>query len=602
MAKGFAPGFRFWFLSLCILIGYGAIGYRLVDLHAIRGESLAQEVKDRRFRIITSSPRRGDVYDANMELLATSHSFVDIGFDPGVVEQEDVGKLPRLAKIIGIPLNDLHAAFGVENGRLTRDPALEKNRWRVLAKRVGEPLYDKIKELDMRSVYGNRVYSRVYPKKKMASHVVGYVRDNGEAATGVERAYDYYLAGQRGWKESELGTRGEMPQFRRRLVHAQNGMSVVLSIDSYVQFTVERVLDEIEEKLKPKSASIIVSNPKTGFVIAMANYPSFDPNKYKESEVSDQRNRSLTDPVEPGSTFKIVATSAALEEGLVNPWSEFDCSKSTLMMPSGYNAPLPKDSHDNGILTVEGIVTESSNRGAAQLGALLGEDGFYEYVKQFGFGEPSGFGFGGENEGILAPVDKWDRLTLTRMPMGHAIGATPMQIHNAMATIANGGVLMRPQVVKKIIESDGEKGIEFGPMPRRRVVSMKTARTVASMLEKTVSDGTAQSAVIDGFRIAGKTGTTKKLVNGRYSSKHHVGSFTGFLPADDPEVVITVVIDDANYYNEAGERRIAYGGKVAAPAFRDIASKLIPYYALSSERKGETFASFLELDTFSSGN
>lgn len=570
MAKGFAPGYRYWILAICILSGYGAIGYRLVELHAIRSPELAQEIERNRFRIYALDPRRGEIFDANGELLATSQSFLNVGVDPAEIREEDLEKLPRLADVLDVPIAKLKKTFELSQYH-------GKNvRWAPLKKRVDESTYEKLVALDIDGVYGNRRYDRVYPGGQMSAHLLGYVRRDGAAVSGVEREYDFYLSGQHGWRESEVSAGQEMAQFRRRQVVARDGYSVALTIDSYVQSAIEEEVRWIADEMNPVSASIIVSDPYTGFLLGMANYPTFDPNRYFEFELASQKNRALTDPLEPGSTFKIVAASAALEERLVYPETEFDCSIERLRMPSGYVARLPKDSHPNGILSVEGIVARSSNRGAAHLGAMLGEKGFYEYVRRFGFGDRTGFNIGQESRGILHPVERWDGLTLSRMPMGHAIAATPLQIHYAMASVANGGILMKPQVVSRIIGPRDESIIEFGPLARRRVVSRSTARIVAGMLEKTASPGgTARVASIPGFRVAGKTGTSQKIVDGRYSRTQHVGSFSGFLPANDPQLAITVIVDGANVDG------VAYGGKVAAPSFKRVAEKLIPYYAIT---------------------
>ncbi len=573
------PGtrFRFWLLALVFIVGYGAIGARLVELHAIKRPVLLSELRSSRDRVITLNPRRGEIVDRNGELIATSQSFLELGVDPSLVEANDAVVLPDLAKILDLPLSELEAAFGFRSGRLVSDPAAATTRWRLLKRRVTESEYRAIGELKLRCVYGNRSYERVYPKNAFAAHVVGYVRQDGLAVYGIEREYDFYLSGQRGWKESEVGGRiGEMAQFRRRHVEAIDGMSVELTLDSYVQYAVEDELARIAERLKPESASIIVSDPYTGAILGLANYPSFDPNRYSDYPVGSLKNRALTDPVEPGSTFKIVAASAALDERLVNPDTEIDCGKDTVTLSSGYVARLPRDSHSNGILSVAEVVAKSSNRGAAQLGVLLGEQEFYDYVKKYGFGQHTGLDLGQESIGILNPPNKWDGLTLTRMTMGHAVAATPLQIHLAMASVANGGVLMKPIIVSRIVDAEGKEVARFGPVSRRRVISRSTAETMAHLLEKTASPGgTAAIAAIPGYHIAGKTGTSQKIVDGRYSSSHHVGSFSGFFPAKHPQVVITVIVDGAQVPG------VAYGSTVAAPSFKTIAEKLIPHYAIS---------------------
>ena len=579
--------FRFSILALFFLVGYGAIGYRLVELHAIKAPELQAEVQSSRNRIITLPFRRGDILDANGELIATSQTFLEVGVDPKVATEKDLLRLPEVARALGLSLSEVEAAFGAKDGQFLRDPSLSETRWRLLKRRVEEKEYRALEAMGIRALYGSRDYLRVYPKNEFAAHIVGYVRQDGKAVEGIEREYDFYLSGQRGWKESEVGGReGELAQFRRRHVEAIDGMNIVLSIDSYVQHAVEKELEMIAETYNPQSASIIVSDPYTGYILGMANYPTFDPNRYTEFPIETHKNRALTDPLEPGSTFKIVAASAALEEGLVDVATPIDCRGDTIRMSNGYVARLPRDSHDHGVLSVAEVVAKSSNRGAAHLGVMLGANGFYNWVTRYGFGEKTGLGLGNESVGILNPPQKWDGLTLTRMPMGHAIAATPIQIHYAMATVANGGILMKPQIVSGIQGQDGEIVVNFGSLPRRRVLSRNTANTLRTLLEKVVQPGgTARNADIPGYRVAGKTGTSQKIVDGVYSHSEHVGSFTGFFPADDPEVVITVVVDGARL-----KGRLAYGGTVAAPSFRNIALKLIPRYAISPRPSAESVA------------
>ena len=467
---------------------------------------------------------------------------------------------------MGLDLARVETVFGARDGEFIGDETTRRDRWRLLSRRIEEELYDRMLELGISGLYGTRKYERIYPKNSLASHIIGLVRHDGEAVLGVEREFDFYLSGQRGWRESEVTAGQEMAQFRRRYVPPRDGMSLALSIDPYVQHQIELELADIVEKFAPETACIIVTDPYSGFILGLSNYPTFDPNRYTEFDESAHKNRAMTDPIEPGSTFKIVAASAALEERLVSVETYFDCSIPTLQMPSGYVAKLPMDWKPFGILTVEDIVAKSSNRGAAQLGALVGSNGFYDYVRKFGFGEKTGLDVGIESRGILNPVRKWDGLTLTRMTMGHAISATPLQTHYAMAAIANGGLLMRSQVVSKILNTDSKEAVSFGPMVRRRVVSNQTARIMSELLVKTASEGgTAFKAAISGYQVAGKTGTAQKIINGRYSSQSHVGSFSGFFPASDPELVITVIVDGSHSGMPVS------GGSAAVPAFKNVA-------------------------------
>jgi len=559
--------------------GYGAIGYRLVGLHAFKSTELVSELERSRFRVLTEMPSRGDILDTRGEMLATSRIFLEVGVDRRVVEQRDIEAIPLIAEQLDVSEQELRSAFGLTGFASQAGLVGVAPRWKLIKRRVDPKDFAPIKDLKLRSVTATREYVREYPQGSLASHILGYVRKDGQAAMGIERAFDYYLSGEEGWTETEIGARRkEMAQFRRRRVSPTDGLNVVLTIDSYVQHAVERELQEIARSLKPEAATIIVSDPYTGEILGLGNYPSFDPNRYGSYGEETRKNRALTDVLEPGSTFKIVAATAALEEGVVQPDTLIDCASPVAVMPDGYAVRLPKDDHPMGLISVSEVIAKSSNRGAAQLGFRLGERRFYDWVSRYGFGEQSGLDLGAESRGILNSPDRWDRLTLSRMTMGHSIAATPLQIHFATATLANGGTLMRPRVVAGIVDDEGGTVAAFGPSPRRRVFSRDTAALVTSLLEKAASaEGTAPLAAIEGFRVAGKTGTTQKIVDGQYSSQHHVGSFTGFFPADDPRIVMTIVVDGARRANG----RPAYGSVVAAPSFRRIGLELIPHYAIA---------------------
>jgi cell division protein FtsI/penicillin-binding protein 2 len=402
----------------------------------------------------------------------------------------------------------------------------------------------------------------------------------------VEKTIDYYLRGQAGWREWERdGRRRELLQYRTREVPSEDGLNVELSIDRMIQDMVERELASVVEEYHPISASIIVSEPSTGYVLAMANAPDFDPNKFNNYEMGNLRNRTMTDVYEPGSVFKIVAAGGALNENLVTGESMIDCSTSITMRGSR-KYRLPRDDHPLGKISVEEVVVLSSNRGAAQLGIMLGDRRFYEYCKSFGFGARTGIGFRGERRGTLHPPQRWDGLTITRMPMGHAVSVTPMQMHSAMSAVASNGILMKPQVVRRVFDSEGKTVVEFKPRSIRRVLRSEVAKNLTGMLEKVVSVGTAKKAQIKGYLVAGKTGTTKKIIEGQYSNRHHVASFVGFLPANDPRIVISVIVDEP----KMKPGRIGYGGSVAGPAFQRVAKEVIGYLGVRPNQTDEELA------------
>jgi cell division protein FtsI (penicillin-binding protein 3) len=451
---------------------------------------------------------------------------------------------------------------------------LTKDRWVKLREGVDEPTFARIEGLNIRGLTAERVYRRVYPGNDLGAHVLGFVNKEGSAAAGVESKFDLYLKGEDGWIESEKdGARREMAQFRTREIPVKDGHDVVLTIDSVVQHMIENELRSIGAKYRPRFATVIVSDPETGRILGLANYPSFNLNEYNKAPLEAQKNRAVAEVIEPGSVFKIVAAGAALDLGLVTPRTAFDCSLTTINY-RGKDRGLPKEDHEFGSLTVAEIISHSSNRGAAQLAMLLGEQGFYDYVRRYGFGQPTGYQLGGETRGLLDDPKRWDSLTITRMPMGHAIGATPLQIHMAMSAVANGGARLRPQIIQEIRDAEGTVVQRFAPEKVVQVLKPSTSALLAQLLHGVVTDpeGTGHGFDLPGFEIAAKTGTTQKIVDGRYVSNHHVGSFVGFFPASRPQVVLTVIVDDAQV--PGGKN---YGRAVAAPAFQHIAEQLVQY-------------------------
>jgi cell division protein FtsI/penicillin-binding protein 2 len=535
--------------------------------------------------------RRGNIVDTRGNLLATTRTSYNIGVDPQSFREQDREKLPELARILGQPLEDIIAKVDRKTRKVSEhSPEVRLIRWAVLAKGADEATHDAVKALGLRAVYGNQSHTRAYPGGELAAHVLGYINKEETPVTGIERFFDYYLRGQDGWRETERdGKRHEMAQFREREVEPSDGLNIELSIDQMVQHIVEAEITRVAEEYNPNGISVIVSQPATGAVLAMANYPSYDPNEFYDTEkypISSQRNRALTDVFEPGSTFKIVPAAAALNEGLVHPNDVFNTGVSRVSY-KGRTLSLPADTHNYEELSVHDILVKSSNRGAAQLGLILGEQRLYNYAASFGFGETTGCDLGGEITGALHAPRNWDGLTITRMPMGHAVSATPLQVHSAMSVIANGGVLMEPMIAKRVFDANGQDVIRFKPKAKRRVISTEVAKTVASMLADVVgSKGTARRAAIDNYEVAGKTGTTQKIVNGQYSRHHHVASFSGFFPADNPSLVVTVVVDDPQL------RGVGYGGSIAAPAFRNIAEACIAYLGIRPARSDASFVNF----------
>jgi cell division protein FtsI/penicillin-binding protein 2 len=653
MSKGFTTSYRIALLASVVIALFAAVEARLVWLHVVNRDDLLRSVDEARRQLIVDNARRGDILDRNGALLATSRSIIVLGVDPQFVRIEDRAKLPQLAALIGASLPDVERAYltktrpASEKGEAPASPARGEMvitlsapasapaaapdaqaagdidaapkdetvlddpdrdgnrpiRWAKLSDNVPESVYSQVQKLGIRGVYGSRVYRRDYPHNEMAAHIIGYVDRQERPVAGMEHYADFYLRGENGWLESEKdGKSHELAQFRTREVPAVDGFSVSLSIDSTVQRIVEDELAKIAQQYEPEKATIIVSDPQTGFVLALANYPSFDLNSFNKLPRGEQgrmRNIALADEYEPGSVFKIVAISGALNDGLVTTRTEFDCTLEKVDY-NGLTRSLPRDDdrYDHHLSVAE-IIAHSSNKGAAQVAMRLGDRRFYEYAREFGFGQRTGFPVGGEVTGNLKAPEKWDSMTITRMPMGQSVTATAMQMQQAMGVIASGGLLLRPQIISEVRDSHGELVYRFGRIAERRVVSEQTARTMAHLLTAVASSqGTAPEAAIPGFEVAGKTGTAQKLMpvalpaGGtvmRYADRHDVASFVGFFPASNPQVSIAVIIDDADARCPGGR---AWGHTVAAPVFKRLGERLIPYLGTRPRIENETRQAF----------
>lgn len=633
MSKGFASSYRIVLLASVLFVCFGGLGVRLVWLHVIDREALLKTITRVRHQLIVEQAKRGDIRDDRGAILATSHSRVVLGVDPSAVRAQDDRKFTQLAAMIGLPETELRrivytrfrAPVAVAATLPTPTPGLVFNlnlpptpapaqaaatvslaetepadeeidvdptpdekgrvviRWAKLCDDISEETNAAIQKLGLKCITADRVYRRAYPNNELAAHLLGYVNRQQQPAAGIEAYADFYLRGQSGWRVGERdGRNRELAQFNTRKVPPSDGYTVYLSIDTVVQDIVEQELAYLAQKYEPLKATIIVSDPRSGFILGMANTPTFNPNEYNQvpkDQMDRMKNVGVTDIYEPGSVFKIVSAAGALEEKLVSPHTLFDCGMERITY-NGRTLKLPSEDHKMGELSVSEIISHSSNRGAAQLGMLLGAERLDGYARAFGFGAKLGFPVGGEVSGIFIPYKKWNPLDITRIPMGHTVSSTVLQMHQAMSVIAADGVLLRPQIIRQIRDAAGEVVYRYDRDEIGRAVSAKTARTVAQMLMGvTLKGGTAPEAAIEGFDVAGKTGTSQKLIAGQYSTRHHVASFVGFFPAARPQVAISVVVDDADRKALNG---VAYGAKVAAPSFKRIGERLIPILNIQS--------------------
>lgn len=582
MAQVFVCDKRFRFFVIGVLVVFLLIFSRLFYLHVIAQDRLSRIAERNRQKLDIIQARRGNILDARGNLLATTRPVVTLGVDPQVYDEKDADKLPKLAEILKSSLNVIEEAVGQktvrEEGPDGKDVRLV--RWKKLADAIDEPTYERIKQLKIKGVYGVRKFQRIYPAGPLAAHVLGFVNKEDVPAFGVERYMDFYLKGQDGWIESEKdGRRREMPQFRMREIGAADGQNIELTIDLNIQYIIEKEAQKLVEEYKPESVSIIVSEPTTGYILGMANYPTFDLNEYSKAPLDWHRNRSIADIYEPGSVFKIISVSAAFNERLVSLTDEIDCTLNAIPY-RGRIVKLPKDDKPMGVLTVPEVLVKSSNRGVAQLAMRVGSEKYYQYCRDFGIGEATGYTLGGEVNGILHHPKNWDGLTIGRMPMGHAVAVTPIQMHYAMGAIANDGVLMQPQVIKRIFDEESGTIVEFKPQPKRQVISFDTASTITKMM---VGEYTPHIPIrknkLKEYSFAGKSGTSQRIdENGRYSSKEHVASYVGFFPAGRPRLLISVVVDKPQISGTG------YGSRVAKPAFLNIADQIAKYLVIQPEQ------------------
>jgi cell division protein FtsI (penicillin-binding protein 3) len=421
---------------------------------------------------------------------------------------------------------------------------------------------ERVRGLDLKGVYFQKEMKRFYPKGSLGAQVLGYVGMDDKGLAGLEYGLDKEIRGTPG--RVLVDTDARRKSFHSTEWQGTPGDNVVLTLDENIQYIAEKALDEAVKKWKAADGIAIVQNPSTGEILAMASSPTFDPNYYARSKPRDWINRAIGWIYEPGSTFKIVTVSAALQEGLARPRDVIDCQMGSIVL-AGHTI---HDHKPYGDLTVEQVLVNSSDVGAIKLGLRLGSDRLYRYIQDFGFGSDTDIRLPGEERGLLKPPDRWSGISVGEISMGQEVGVTPLQMVSAYSAIANGGMLIRPRIVRDVY-----RGEQHGPAPpaaSRRVVSARTAQIMRDMFEKVVKEGTGKSAQLAGYTAAGKTGTAQKIdASGTYSKSHYIASFIGFAPVHRPAVTILVVID-----SPVGA---IYGAEVAAPVFKSIAEQTLGY-------------------------
>jgi len=557
-------------VTVCFgLVGvFSVYSVRLIDLQIIEHEKFTALAAEKHSHKQIIYARRGIIRDAHDEALAENVPVKTVVADASHI-RDPVALAAAIANQLEMDPRDLA-------DKLNRTGKGSKHI--VLKSEVPEQKAEKIKEslraANLRGIYFDQDFVRIYPNGQMLSQVIGFVDHEHKGTMGIERTMQDFLQGVDGFRYIETDRTGkELVPYRGQENAAKDGSNVKLTVDLGLQNILETELDAACAQFKPKNATAIMMRPQTGEILAMASRPTFDPNKPGDAVPEQEKNRSVVDMVEPGSTFKIVTTSAVLEEKLVTPDTTVYCENGHFQ----YAGRLLRDAHPMGVLTVHQVLMKSSNIGVAKLALQLGEARLYEYIRRYGFGQKTGIALSGEISGLVNPPHRWSKLDITRIPMGQSVAVTPLQMVTAMSSIANGGKLMKPMIVSEITDETGRKVATFTPEMVRQVISAGTARKITSALKDVVSkQGTALKAAVPGFRVAGKTGTAQKVdPRGGYLSGRYVTSFVGFMPADDPRFTLLVLLDDPSA--KQGE---AFGGTVAGPIFSRMAERMARYLDL----------------------
>ncbi len=544
---------RVGLLFAAFAIAFLVVMMRAAWLQAVKGGELGAEARSQQVATVAVPGVRGSILDRRGEALAVSEEAATVFATPYQVE--DPPKTARkLSELVEVPAEKLVKPLTAESG------------FEYLAHKIDLVSAERIARLDLAGIGVLPDNRRIYPQGKDAGRLVGAVDGEGAGLFGIEAAEDDVLAGTDG----QLAvTKDALGQEIGRDVTAgtEPGHDVQLTIDARIQAYTESVLDDLGEKYKPEGATAIVMDPEGGDVLAMASWPPIDPNDLSEADPDQLSNMATAFTYEPGSTFKAFTVAGALEENLVRPGTTFD------LAPTIRVADRTIEEAHEGLgyrtLSVADILAQSSNVGAVTIGQELGEQDFDAWVRRFGFGSPTGIDYPAEEQGIVPAYQDYSGSSIGNLPIGQGLSVTPMQMMSAYAAIANGGTLQPPRLLKSV---DGEPVAE---PEGERIISEKTAAQLRKMLEGVLGPfGTAPEVSVPGYVLAGKTGTAQKVVDGTYSETQYIPSFVGFAPADDPKLLVSVVVDDP----KGGDY---YGATVAAPAFGQIASFALPYLGIA---------------------
>jgi len=550
---------RFGLVFLSCILGLVIFAAKLVFIQVFNASYLARLAEKQHNYFIELEPRRGGIYDRKLRPLALNVAAYSLYAKPRAMtvqaKKKAIKEIDRLL--------DLGEDFLRKR--------LDKDKYFVwIVRKLTSADVETIKALKIDGLDFVKESRRYYPNQSLGAHLIGFAGMDNRGLEGLELRYDHYLKGEFGWSQIIRDARQRELLIEKGFIPPKNGFDFILTIDETIQFIAERALEEGFRQHHAIGASLIIMDPKTGEILALANRPTYDLSRFSEGDQDSRRNRAIVDMYEPGSVFKIVTAAAALEDGKITESDKFFCENGEYKV----GGHILHDHSKHGTLTFREVIEQSSNIGTTKVAQSLGPATVYKYAKLFRFGMPTGINLIGEVNGVLRHPSQWSKTSIAAIPIGHEVTVTAIQLLGAISAIANDGVYMRPFVVKYIKDQEGELIKEFKPQAIARVISSETARRLKEILTGVVENGTGKLSKIPNVRVAGKTGTAQKILGGQYSHNKFYASFIGFAPVEDPKIAMVVIFDEPH--------PSYYGGTVAAPVFRRAAEDVLKYLAASN--------------------
>lgn len=551
-------GLRF---SCIILFFLGCLVFfavKLVLIQVFRSSHLANLAEKQHNQLIELEPVRGTIYDRKLRPLAVNVSIYSIFANPKMMS--DVDKIKAI--------HELPSILGIDSKTL-EDRLYRKKYFVWIKRKVSNELVERIKDLDIRGLHFINESKRFYPNNSLAAHVIGFAGIDNNGLEGLELMWDKELKGESGWSQVIRDARQRPLMIEKSYIPPRDGYNIILTIDETIQYITERAMERAFQKHNAMSASVIVMDVKTGEILALANRPTYNLSDPAKSQLESRTNRAVSYVYEPGSVFKIVTASAALQENAFKETDKIYCENGQYRVANH----ILHDHEKHGTLTFQEVIEQSSNIGTTKIAQKLGPDLVYKYGHKFRFGMLTGIDIHGEVVGVLKSPKQWSKTTIGAIPIGHEVTVTPLQLVCAISAIANNGVFMKPHIVKSIQDSSGQIIKSFEPQVVDQVITQETAARVKNILVGVVESGTGKLAKVNGVKVGGKTGTAQKVINGVYSHDRFFASFIGFAPADNPRLGIVVVYDDPHPSH--------FGGTVSAPVFKEITENTLKYLASS---------------------